>query len=212
MKRPSAAAEIGAPRSETSAQSPRRTLPVSRDNPAARDSQLLGGPAMKQAKPPAAIEDLIQGLAARVLEYEHRPRFVMGERQGPGGPRGIEVGGERVFVLEPPQALSRRPFRGESHREERKGIAVLPATVQGRLCAFPQSRQHISGSLCHGTASVTLGRAPIMHPSPRFFSPPRMRASARSPQAPEKRRACRKTGPSHSSQDSVSARALPSRR
>jgi hypothetical protein len=88
------------------------------------------------------------------------------ERHGPGGPRGIKVGGECVFVLEPPQALSRRLFRGESHRKERKGIAVLPATVKGGLRAFAQSLQHISGTHCHGAALAALRRTSHHAPNP----------------------------------------------
>ena len=51
------------------------------------------------------IKNPIQGLTARVLEYEDRPPFVTSERQRPGCPRGIEFGCKRVFVLEPPQTL-----------------------------------------------------------------------------------------------------------
>jgi hypothetical protein len=47
----------------------------------------------------------IQGLAARILEYEDRPPFVTSERQRPDGPRGIEFGCECVFVLERPETL-----------------------------------------------------------------------------------------------------------
>jgi hypothetical protein len=48
---------------------------------------------------------LIQGLTARVLNYEDRPPFVMSERQRLGCPRRIEFGCERVFVLEPSETL-----------------------------------------------------------------------------------------------------------
>jgi hypothetical protein len=58
----------------------------------------------------------IQGLTARVLEYEDRPLFVTCERQRLDCPRGIEFGCERVFVLEPPKTLRRRMFRGEWDR------------------------------------------------------------------------------------------------
>jgi hypothetical protein len=40
------------------------------------------------------IEKLIQGLTARVLNYEDRPPFVTSEGQRPGCPRGVEVGCE----------------------------------------------------------------------------------------------------------------------
>src|SRR5713101_6622918 len=51
------------------------------------------------------LKNPIQGLTARVLEYEDRPPFVTSKRQRLGCPRGIEFGCERVFVLEPPETL-----------------------------------------------------------------------------------------------------------
>jgi hypothetical protein len=51
------------------------------------------------------IKDPIQGLAARVLEYEHRPPFVTSELKRRGCPRRIKFGSERVFVLEASEAL-----------------------------------------------------------------------------------------------------------
>jgi hypothetical protein len=73
VKRPSAAAEIAAPRSETSAQHPRRTLPVWRDNPAARDSQLLGGPAMKQANPASNMATYVAAILSLILPASAMP-------------------------------------------------------------------------------------------------------------------------------------------
>jgi hypothetical protein len=40
-----------------------------------------------------------------VLNYKDRPPFVTSERQRLGCPRGVEVGCEGVFVLQPPEAL-----------------------------------------------------------------------------------------------------------
>jgi hypothetical protein len=62
--------------------------------------------------PLVPLKNQIQGLAARIFEYEDRPPFVTSERQRLGCPRGIEFGCERVFVLEPPEALRRRLFGG----------------------------------------------------------------------------------------------------
>src|SRR5260370_25935546 len=100
--------------------------------------------------PLSTIKDPIQGLAPRVLEDELRPPFVTSERQRPSGPCRIKIGGERVLVLEPPQALRRRLFCGERHRQDREWVAVLPAAVQGELPAFPQSLQHKSRTHRHG--------------------------------------------------------------
>jgi hypothetical protein len=55
--------------------------------------------------PVVSLKNPIQGLAARILEYEDRPPFVTSERQRLGCPRGIEFGCERVFVLKPPETL-----------------------------------------------------------------------------------------------------------
>src|ERR1700726_534643 len=112
-----------------------------------------------------AVEDAIEELASRVLEYEHRSPFVARECQRPGCPCGIEVGGEQVFMLEPPEALRLRLFCGGRYREERKGIAVLPATVKGELRTFPQNLQHISGTCCHGPPAAHGKTIPIMHPT-----------------------------------------------
>jgi hypothetical protein len=67
----------------------------------------------------APIKDLVERLAAWVFEYEHRPRCLTSERARPGCPRGIEVGGERIFVLEPSQALRTQLFCGERDGEHR---------------------------------------------------------------------------------------------
>jgi hypothetical protein len=55
--------------------------------------------------PLVPFKNPIQGLTARILEYEDRPPFVTSKRQRLGCPRGIEFGCERVFVLEPPESL-----------------------------------------------------------------------------------------------------------
>ena len=52
----------------------------------------------------------IQGLTSAIFEYEDRPTFVTSERQWFGCPRWFKFGGERVFVLEPPEVLRRRLF------------------------------------------------------------------------------------------------------
>jgi hypothetical protein len=86
------------------------------------------GQAIRYAQGASQIERLpliplknpIQGLTARVLEYEYRPSFVTSERQRPGCPCGIEFGCERVFVLEPPHAGRRRLFCGERHYQNRR--------------------------------------------------------------------------------------------
>ena len=68
------------------------------------------------------LKNQIQGLTARILQYEDRPSFVTSERQRLGCPRRIEFGCERVFVLEPAETLRRRLFRGERHRQTGDGL------------------------------------------------------------------------------------------
>jgi hypothetical protein len=58
--------------------------------------------------PLATLKNPIQRLTARVFENEDHPPFVTGNGQRLGRPRGIEFGCERVFVLEPSNALRRR--------------------------------------------------------------------------------------------------------
>ena len=55
--------------------------------------------------PELPLKKQIQGLTARICEYQDRPALVTSERQRLGCPRGIEFGCERVFVLEPAKAL-----------------------------------------------------------------------------------------------------------
>ncbi len=103
-----------------------------------------------------ALKNPIQGLPARVPEYENRPSFVTNERQRPGCPRGIKFGCERVFVLEPPETLSRWLFRGECHCQDRRWVAVLPAAVKGEVRAFPERFQNVIRTLCHGGHATPL--------------------------------------------------------
>ena len=100
--------------------------------------------------PLVPLKNAIQGLTARVLEYEDRPSFVTSERQRLGCPRGIEFGCERVFVLEPSETLRRRLFCGECDRQDRRWVAVLPAAVKGEVRTFPDGLQHVPRRLCHG--------------------------------------------------------------
>ena len=103
------------------------------------------------------LKNQIQGLTARVLEYEDRPPFVTSERQRLGCPRGIEFGCERVFVLEPPKTLRRRMFRGECHCQDRRWVARLPAAVQCEVRAFPEGLQQVPGRPCDGGHSSSHG-------------------------------------------------------
>ena len=97
----------------------------------------------------APLKNPIQRLTARIREYEDRPPFLTSERQRLGCPRGLKFGCERVFVLEPPETLRRRLFRGERHYQDRRWVAGLPATIKGEVWAFPEGLQHVPRWLCH---------------------------------------------------------------
>jgi hypothetical protein len=60
--------------------------------------------------PLVPLKNPIQGFTARIVEDKDCPPFVTSERQRLGCPPGLKFGCERVFVLEPPQALKRRLF------------------------------------------------------------------------------------------------------
>ena len=75
-----------------------------------RDTQDAG---LTERLPVVPLKDQIQGLTARVREYEDRPPFVTSERERLGCPRGIGFGCERVFVLKPPETVRRWVFRSE---------------------------------------------------------------------------------------------------
>src|SRR5260370_19139850 len=100
--------------------------------------------------PVVSLKNPIQGFTARVIQYEDCPPFVTRERQRHCCPCGIEVGCERVFVLEPPKTLRCRLFCGECHHQDRRWVAVLPAAVKRKVRPFPDGLQHVPRRLCHG--------------------------------------------------------------
>jgi hypothetical protein len=56
------------------------------------------------------MKNLIKRFTARIFEDENRPSFMTCERERFGCPFRIYFGCERVFVLQPPEALRRRIF------------------------------------------------------------------------------------------------------
>ena len=65
--------------------------------------------------PLVPLKNPIERFTARIVEYKDYPPFVTSERQRPGCPRGLKFVCERILVLEPPETLRRRLFRGECH-------------------------------------------------------------------------------------------------
>jgi hypothetical protein len=66
-----------------------------------------------------SLKNPIQGLTARVREYEDRPPFVTSDRKRLGCPCRIEFDCERVFVFEPQGTLRERLLRVDCQRQER---------------------------------------------------------------------------------------------
>ncbi len=93
--------------------------------------------------PVVSLKNMIQGLTARVLEYEDRPSLVTSERQRLGCPRGIGFGCKRIFVLKPPETLRGRLFCGGRHHQDRRWVAVPPAAVKVEVRAFAKGRQNV---------------------------------------------------------------------
>jgi hypothetical protein len=62
-------------------------------------------PSQIERLPLVPLKNPIQGLTARVPEYEDRPPFVTTERKRTDRPRGIEFICKRVLVLEPSEIL-----------------------------------------------------------------------------------------------------------
>jgi len=79
----------------------------------------LQDPRQIERLPLVPLKNMVQGLTARVLEYEDRPPFVTSERQRRGCPRRLQFGCERIFVLRSPQTLRRWLFGGRRYCQNR---------------------------------------------------------------------------------------------
>jgi hypothetical protein len=103
-------------------------------------------------------EEALEQLASCVPEDEMRLRSVLSERERLGSPRGLELGGERVLVLELLSALKSRLFGSEAQHENRKRMALLPTTIKRELAVSPQALQQVCGMLSHeGTSLARTG-------------------------------------------------------
>jgi hypothetical protein len=101
----------------------------------------------------APLKDPIRELAAGILEDEHRPAVARGDLQ-PGCPRGIKVGGERAFVLEPPETLGRRLLCGGCDDQDGGLFTRLVTAVKSQLPVVPQLLQQVTNMLWHGTGPL----------------------------------------------------------
>src|SRR5579863_7703649 len=81
------------------------------------------------------LKNAVERLTARVGENKDCPPFVTRQRQRLGRPRGIKFGCERVFVLQLPQTLGRRLFRGSRYYQDGRWVTVLFGAVEGEFRA-----------------------------------------------------------------------------
>jgi len=89
-----------------------------------------GGPRSDRGPYPAA--------RAGVVEHEHRPRFVTSELQSRGCPRGSRSAASEYSCSSRREALRRRLFRGERHRQDRERLPCCRPRVECELPAFAQ--------------------------------------------------------------------------
>jgi hypothetical protein len=102
---------------------------------------------------PGPLEHTVERLAARVGENQHGSSFLTRQREGPGGPCGIKLGGERVFVLQASQGLRRRRFRGGRDCQQGRWVAGLAGPVKREVRSSADWLQNVLGSSCHLRAS-----------------------------------------------------------
>jgi len=98
---------------------------------------------------PVPLNNAVERLPARVGENQDCPSFVIRKSQGLGHPRGLQLGCERVFVLQPPQTLGQRLFFGRSDHQKGHWIAALPAAVKREFRSIANWLQHVLRSCCH---------------------------------------------------------------
>jgi hypothetical protein len=97
-----------------------------------------------QRLPLVPLKNPIQWLSAGILEYKDRPSFVTSELQRFRCPLRIEIGCDRVFVLQPPKGLNRRLFCGECHYQDWRRVALSPAAVNGEVHVLPEGLQRVT--------------------------------------------------------------------
>ena len=88
-------------------------------------------------------KETIEGHAAGILEYQHRPPEVMGERQRARRPVRIKLLSKGIFVFESLQAFQSGVFRGRDYDENGGQFPLPPARVKDVLFGFSQWLEHI---------------------------------------------------------------------
>ena len=101
-------------------------------------------------------EQLIERLAAGVLEHQRHAAVVAGQGYRPDSPLGIQFGLEVMFMFEPLERLTRGVFPDGLDQQDRVQ-AVARAAVECEL-ASPQRREYIARKLRHkGLLSAPFG-------------------------------------------------------
>ncbi len=120
------------------------------------------------------VEKAIERLAAMVLQHEGGGSAIADQRQRPRRPAGIEISGERVFVLEP---LDQRLSAGDE-RQHWNRIVELPSPVQRKLPVVPQCFQFVTGEVhLHGPYPGYPRMTPC-HPTVKIVGNPTRQKSA----------------------------------
>ena len=96
------------------------------------------------------LQNAVERLTARVGENEDCPPLVTRQCDRLRRPRGLKIGCERVFVLQPPQTLGQRLFRGRNHYQDGRRVAVLSGAVKGEFRTFTDGLQKELGRFCVG--------------------------------------------------------------
>jgi len=100
-----------------------------------------------------AAEEAVERLATGVGEQQHRPALLGHQRQGLGGPVGIELISQGVFVLQPPEAGRAGALRHrhdyENCRQIRLSCMPVPATAEDEFPVLANRLQNVVGRI-HG--------------------------------------------------------------
>jgi hypothetical protein len=86
-------------------------------------------------------EMLLEWLAARILEKQHRPITLANQFQRPSGPRTLEIVFESVFMREPFDACRRRGLCGQPQRQHvarRFPLVSRPSSAERAFAILPQ--------------------------------------------------------------------------
>ena len=100
----------------------------------------------------ALAEQPIKRLAAGVVEHQNGATLVPRQRQRPHGPSRIELGRQRIFVLDARQCCRRSIFAGGRHDEHTRknvGRARVNTPVQDEVAILVERLELVSRKIHH---------------------------------------------------------------